>query len=124
MNKNTSIRLGDTLDELIDEYALCIGKKRSRIIREILMEGLFQKTKAVQFRRFEEWINKRETFDLMKYCEKCGRKEHLGFYHIDGDINNNAPSNIVTLCIPCITEFQNWKLKQNIKEKFIEWFFA
>ena len=123
-NKNTSIRLGDTLDELIDQYAIFMGKKRSRVVREILMEGLFQKTKSAQFKHFEEWISKREAFTLMSQCEKCESEKNLGFYHIDGNIENNETSNIVTLCIPCLNAFQNWKLKQNGKEKFIEWFFS
>jgi hypothetical protein len=122
--KGTSIRLGETIEELIEQYAAFMGMKRSRVIREILMEGLFQRTKATQFRHFEEWIAKREVFELMKRCEKCGSEQNLGFYHIDGNIDNNEASNIVTLCIPCINAFQNWKLKQNVKEKFIEWFFS
>ena len=79
MNENTSIRMGDTLNELIDQYVIHTGKKRSRVIREILMEGLFQKTKAVQFQRFEEWIAKREAFTLMTECEKCGKNIIWGF---------------------------------------------
>jgi predicted transcriptional regulator len=124
LNKNRSVRLGDTLDELIDKYAVHVGKKPSRIIREVLMEGLFQRTKAAQFQHFEEWLIKREAFTLLNKCEKCGSEHNLGFYHIDGNINNTAANNIVTLCIPCLNAFQNWKMKQNIKEKFIEWFFA
>ena len=52
------------------------------------------------------------------------KKHNLGFYHIDGNVDNIAANNIVTLCISCLNTFQNWKMKQNIKEKFIEWFFA
>lgn len=125
MNKNRSIRLGDTLDELIAQYAIHVNKKPSRVIREVLMEGLFQKTKAAQFQHFEEWIAKREAFTLLSKCEKCGSSEHkLGFYHIDGNIDNTTANNIVTICVPCLNAFQNWKMKQNIKEKFIEWFFS
>ena len=88
------------------------------------MEGLFQKTKAAQFKHFEEWISKREAFTLMTKCEKCDSGQNIGFYHIDGNIENNATNNIVTLCVPCLNAFQNWKLKQNGIEKFIEWFFT
>jgi predicted transcriptional regulator len=123
-SKNTSIRLGKTLDDLINQYAAFMGVKRSRIIREVLLEGLFQKTKATQFRHFEEWLAKREAFELMTCCEKCGSAKNIGFYHIDGDIENNSANNLVTLCIPCLNAFQNWRLKQNIKEKFVEWFFS
>lgn len=123
-SKNTSIRLGETLDELIDQYAAFMGMKRSTVIRHVLMEGLFQKTKAAQFAHFEEWVGKREAFTLLTKCEKCGSEKSLGFFHIDGNIENNSTNNIVTLCIPCINLFQNWKLNQNSVEKFIEWFFS
>jgi predicted transcriptional regulator len=122
--KNTSIRLGETLDDLIDQYAAFMGISRSKVIRNVLMEGLFQKTKAAQFAHFEKWIGKREAFTLLTKCEKCDSEKNLGFFHIDGNIDNNSTNNIVTLCIPCINSFQNWKLKENSIEKFIEWFFA
>lgn len=120
----TSIRLEKTLDDSIDIYAAFMGIDRSKVIRQILTEGLFQKTKAAQFQHFEDWLKKRKIFELMEKCEHCGSEKNLGFYHIDGNIENNSTDNIVTLCIPCLNAFQNWKLKQNIKEKFIEWFFS
>lgn len=124
IGKNTSIRFGDNLEKLIEQYAAFTGQKRSDAIRSVLMEGLFQKTKAAQFKHFEEWIGKREAFTLMTKCEKCGAEKNLGFFHVDGNIENNSTNNIVTLCISCINSFQNWKLKENSTEKFIEWFFA
>lgn len=122
--KNTSIRLGETLDDLIDQYAAFMNINRSKVIRQVLMEGLFQKTKAAQFQHFEEWVGKREAFTLLTKCEKCDSNKNIGFYHIDENIDNNATNNIITLCIPCLNAFQNWRLKQNVKEKFIEWFFS
>jgi len=122
--QNTSIRLGETLDDLIDQYAAFMNTSRSKIIRQVLMEGLFQKTKAAQFQHFEEWVGKREAFTLLTKCEKCGSDKNIGFYHIDENIDNNTTNNIITLCIPCLNAFQNFRLKQNVKEKFIEWFFA
>jgi hypothetical protein len=123
-SKNTSIRLGEPLNELINQYVAFTGISRSKVIRQVLMEGLFQKTKAAQFQHFEKWIGKREAFTLMTKCEKCNTEKNLGFFHIDGNIENNTTNNIVTLCIPCINAFQNWKLKENSVEKFIEWFFS
>ena len=123
-SKNTSIRLGEILDNLINQYAAFMGMKRSSVIRQVLMEGLFQKTKAAQFQHFEEWIGQREAFTLLTKCEKCGSEKCLGFFHIDGNIDNISTNNIVTLCVPCINAFQSWKLNQNGIEKFIEWFFA
>lgn len=124
IGKNRSIRLGENLEGLIEQYSIFTGKKHSQIIREVVSEGLFQKTKFLQFQRFEEWIATREAFTLMTKCEKCGGEHDLGFFHIDGNINNTGANNMVTLCVPCLNAFQNWKMKQNIKEKFIEWFFA
>lgn len=123
--KNTSIRLGDDLLDLIDQYAAFMGTTRSKVIREIMMEGLFQKTKFAQFQRFEEYLMDREALTLFDRCEKCESSSNkLGMFHIDGDINNNASTNIVTLCIPCLNAFENFKLTQNRKEKFVEWFFS
>jgi hypothetical protein len=122
--KNTSIRLGNTLDELIDQYTAFTGLSRSDVMRQTLSEGLFHKTKFAQFQHFEEWIGQREAFTLLTKCEKCGSEKCLGFFHIDGNIDNISTNNIVTLCIPCINAFQSWKLNQNGIEKFIEWFFA
>jgi predicted transcriptional regulator len=123
-SKASSIRLGETLDDLINQYAAFMNMTRSKVIRQVLMEGLFQKTKAAQFAHFEEWVGKREAFSLLDKCEKCGSDKRLVFYHIDGNIENNSSNNIVTLCVPCINTFQNWKQKDNIKDKFIEWFFS
>jgi len=124
MRKNTSIRFGENLDKLIEQYAAFTGQSRSDAIRNVLMEGLFAKTKYAQFQHFEEWVGKREAFTLLTKCEKCSSEKNLGFFHIDGNIENNSTNNIVTLCVPCINLFQSWKLNQNSVEKFIEWFFS
>ena len=34
-------------------------------------------------------------------CEKCGATSKLHTHHIDGDISNNVPENIQTLCASC-----------------------
>jgi len=122
-NKNTSIRLGDDLMPLIDQYAIFVGSVRSKVIREILMEGLFQKTKYVQFQRLQDYLAKREAFSIFGKCEKCDSVDNIGFFHIDGDINNNAANNLVTLCISCMGTFEKFRLMKNLKEKFVEWFF-
>ena len=35
------------------------------------------------------------------YWEVCGAKERLQAHHIDGNVRNNSPSNIQTLCVSC-----------------------
>ena len=32
-------------------------------------------------------------------CRKCGTREHLEIHHLDGDTNNNHPSNLQPLCV-------------------------
>lgn len=123
-NKNVSIRYGDKLMPLIDEYAALTGSTRSKVIRELLTEGLFQKTKYVQFQRLQDYLAKREAFSMFGKCEKCGSTKNIGFFHIDGNINNNAADNLITFCIPCINSFEKFRLMKNLKEKFVEWFFS
>ena len=56
--------------------------------------------------------NRESTIEADDYkCRDCGinRDDHkakygqdLGVFHIDGDLNNNDPSNLVTLCKSCM----------------------
>lgn len=34
-------------------------------------------------------------------CEACGVKKSLHAHHVDGNLNNDSPSNIQTLCASC-----------------------
>lgn len=123
-DKSISIRLGDTLTDLIDQYAAFMSSDRSKVIRQGMSEWLFEKTKAAQFQRFEEYLEDREAFTILEKCEKCGSNQNLGLYHIDGNIDNNTSKNLVTICIPCLGKFEKFRLNKNIVEKFIEWFFT
>jgi len=38
---------------------------------------------------------------LKPQCEACGIRRHPHAHHVDGDISNNDPSNIQTLCTHC-----------------------
>lgn len=111
------------LQELIDQYAGFMGLKRSEAIRDLLMEALYVKTKHIQFQRLTEYTAKRDPFKYRTECEHCGIKDNLIIYYIDGNINNFQSDNIITLCKKCFTEFELFRLKQNVKERFIEWFF-
>jgi hypothetical protein len=122
--KNTSIRLGDEMEILINQYAAFIGSDRSKVIRDVLTEGLFQKTKYLQFERLKDFLSKRQVFSVLEKCEKCGTTESLVIFHIDGNVKNIASDNLVTLCKTCLISFEVFRLKQNIKEKFVEWFFS
>jgi predicted transcriptional regulator len=122
--KSTSIRLGDKLEELIDQYAAFTRKKRSTVVREGLTEWLFEKTKYLQFERMKEYLAKRDSFTFMNICEKCDSMDELVIFHLDGDVKNTGAENLVTLCKSCLVAFEIFRLKHNVLEKFIEWFFA
>lgn len=115
--------MSKNLEVLLDQYAGFMGIKRSEAIRTLLMNALYAKTKHVQFQRLTEYITKRDPFKFRTECEHCTTKENLIIYYIDGNINNFQADNIITLCKKCLTEFELFRLKQNIKERFIEWFF-
>lgn len=38
-------------------------------------------------------------------CEKCGTRTNLHMHHLDKDLTNNAPANLMTLCASC---HQKW----------------
>lgn len=126
IKKRITIRLDDTLKELLTQYMLITKKTNvSETIRLILSDGLYQKSKWVMEQRFYENINTRNVLDLKRKCEKCGNIENLLIYHIDGNVNNNSSNNIVTLCKKCFLNFEVTKVKQEIlREKFIEWWFT
>lgn len=48
---------------------------------------------------------KRAGYRLKKVCDKCGfksvYKEVFSVYHVDGDLNNCAVSNLKTVCANC-----------------------
>jgi predicted DNA-binding protein len=122
--KNTSIRLGDALEKLLADYSAFIGSDRSKVIREGLTEWLFQKMQYVQFERLRDYLAKRNPFNFMKECERCSSNENLVVFYIDGNVNNTASDNLITLCKQCLIAFEVFRLKQNVKEKFVEWFFS
>lgn len=122
--KNTSIRLGDKLEELIEQYAGWMNKNRSNVIREGLTEWLFEKTKYLQFERMKEYLVKHDSLSFMSACEKCDSQTDLVIFHLDGNVRNTTSENLVTLCKSCLVAFEVFRLKHNILEKFIEWFFA
>lgn len=47
----------------------------------------------------------RAGYKKKNYCEKCGfkslHKEQTSVYHIDGNLNNNLPTNLKTICRNC-----------------------
>lgn len=45
---------------------------------------------------------------LTPNCERCGTIKRLQAHHVDNDIMNNNPSNVMTLCRPCHTKW-HWE---------------
>jgi metal-responsive CopG/Arc/MetJ family transcriptional regulator len=124
MTKNViTVKMEKNVEDLIDQYAGFMGLNRSEAIRDLITEALFMKTKHVQFKRLEEYIMRRDPFKFRTECEHCGIKDNLVIFYIDGNVENFKSENIITLCKKCLTEFELFRLKQNVKERFIEWFF-
>ena len=44
-------------------------------------------------------------------CAICGNTEHLQVHHLDKNIRNNSPSNLVTLCPTCHMKL-HWRLRK------------
>src|SRR3990167_5969619 len=45
-----------------------------------------------------------------RMCEMCGTEKKLDAHHADGNIKNNTPKNIKTLCHPCHMKL-HWRQK-------------
>ena len=42
-------------------------------------------------------------------CQRCGSTKDLELHHIDGNRENNNPSNLILLCLKCHRyKFHNW----------------
>jgi hypothetical protein len=116
-----SLRMEDELFNLIVDYAEFIDVDLSKVMRELLREGLMIKTQAKLLLTWHEKIKNRPL--KLDKCDKCGAIENLQFYHIDGDINNFTPENIAIICNGDLRKLQKTIMKYNPREKFIRWFF-
>jgi hypothetical protein len=45
---------------------------------------------------------------LKAVCERCGTDKRLQAHHVDGNMANNTPQNVMTLCISCHTKW-HWE---------------
>jgi hypothetical protein len=115
------IRMNDELFNLIKTYALFIDKDFSKVIRELLSEGLMVKSQAKLFLTWNEKVKNRPL--MLNKCDKCGTIKNLTYYHIDGDINNFSSENIAIICNEDLRKLQKSIMKYNPREKFIRWLF-
>ena len=72
----------------------CFGK--AIVKEEVTLAGY--RARAKKFRR--------------DVCESCGSKENLDTHHRDGNVENNDPQNIATLCETCHMQ-GHWKNRKN-----------
>lgn len=116
-----SLRLDKELYNLIQIYANFVDEDLSKVLRELLKEGLMVKT---QYKLFLMWSDKVKNRPLkLEACDKCGSKENLQFYHINGNINDFAPENVAIICNGDLRKLQKSIMKYNPREKFIRWLF-
>lgn len=126
-DRRVTFRMEPEWIELIQQYAVLTGKDTSKIIRELLIEGLKKNAPYALYARFEEYLEKRDPFEQSNICEKCGKKENGLIYFIDGNVNNRNSNNLFVLCKECANKFEEFKkirLSRSLKEKFIEWWFT
>lgn len=118
-----SVEVSEQLENLLKQYAAFTGDNKSKSIRNLLVDALYAKTRWVQFQRLEEYLSRRDPFKFRSECEKCHRTSNLVIFYIDGNVENSQANNVITLCKNCLTEFELFRLKFNVKERFVEWFF-
>jgi len=116
-----SLRMEDELYNLITDYAAFIESDISKVLRDLLREGLMVKVQAKLFMSWHDRIKNRPL--RLDKCDKCGAIENLQFYHIDGNISNFNSDNIAIICNGDLRKLQKSLLQYNPREKFIRWFF-
>lgn len=118
------VRMSVTLYNYISDFAAFYNLKKSEGLRILIKEGLLKKSYIGLIKQWQEKIKYRDPLiSNVKNCEKCGRiKENLKFYHIDGNIRNLNPENLIILCDGCLTNLQRFIQKYNPIEKFAAWF--
>ncbi len=54
-------------------------------------------------------------------CESCGSKENLDTHHRDGNVENNDPQNIATLCETCHTHLHETSGYPKTYSDYLNW---
>lgn len=117
------LRLAEDLVNIITDYAAFFGLNRSEALREIIKEGLLRKAYIGMLKRWQYKNRARNPILNAVKCDKCNGIDDLKIYHIDRNIRNTDPDNLVILCDRCIIRLENFIKKYNPKEKFAAWFF-
>jgi hypothetical protein len=116
-----SLRMDDELYRLIDELSAFLELDISKVMRELLTEGLMVKSQAKLFLTWKERVKDRPL--RLDKCDKCGATENLSYYHIDDNIDNFEPENVAIICNGDLRKLQKSIMRYNPREKFIRWFF-
>jgi len=117
------VRLAEDLANMIADYAAFFDMNRSEALREIIKEGLLRKAYVGLLKRWQIKNRSRNPILNAVKCDKCDAIEGLKIYHIDRNIRNTDPDNLVILCEGCIVRLEKFIKKYNPKEKFAAWFF-
>lgn len=86
-------------------------KTNNRVYFRTKCDSCIRKKKLIPFPK-PRWLQK--GYKKKSSCERCGfkakYKEQLFVYHIDGNLNNTALSNLKTICANCQIEINKSKL--------------
>ena len=120
------VRLPKSLFKLIKFYVDYYGTDRSKAVRELLLEGLVRTSYIGLLERLTENLRNKHPDPMMDQheCEKCNRKTKLRIYHIDGNVRNLEPKNLIILCEDCQIGLRRFIQKYDPKERFVAWYYS
>ena len=124
-----SIRLPEQIIKELQEIASTHNKSVSEIIRLFIIEG---ENQYQNLRKFSRWQIKRKKIVtkmlhgiMPRFCEKCKTtKGKIILLHLNGDVEDFSPQNIVFLCERCAREFSKFRAKNYLFRTFLNWFFS
>jgi len=124
MGKLRAIRLSNDMEALIQDYAAFKDVDVSKAIRELITEGFIRASHVGQLDRLMTGLREKNPDPLqdMINCEKCGKVDGLQVYHIDGNIRNLDPKNLVIICKDCYPSLTRFLLRYDPRERFTAWF--
>lgn len=139
-SKMLTVKLPIQMYQRLIEYGLFIDESKSKIVREMIANQLMELPDLTFYREFEIQIReKTDTFfknysssfvkdhiTLIKErdegkCQKCNSIDNLGILHIDGNINNFKPINLITICDKCLKDYQMYVFSYTNKVRFATW---
>lgn len=139
-----NIRLPNQLYKNLIELSLFMDTTKSDIVKTMIYEGMIEVVNMAIYKKFEGEIEidtkaffaKRTDFNSIKdeptlilkrdkgICRVCSSNERVGIFHIDGNIGNFSPFNLILLCDDCLHKFQRHMLKYSTKTKFAIWYIS